>query len=117
MDILVVIIPALIATILIEYGVLIFLRERRKEVLWSSVVVNILTNVPLNLWMIYLPYPNWTDVLMGEIVVVVVETLWYYWFVRSLKRAFTYGFLCNAISFLTGLLVIFVVAYFVVLLS
>ena len=106
------ILPPLIATILIEYGVLRFLKERNRRVLWSSVVVNILTNVPLTTWVSSLMSIDWVDMLIGETIVVIVETLWYYWFVRSFKRAFVYSFLCNAISFLTGLLVIFVMAYF-----
>ena len=98
----------LIATILIELGVLRFLGEKSRRVLWSSVVVNILTNVPLNVWAHCLPSIDWVDILIGEAVVVVVETLWYYYFVRSLKQSFVYSFLCNAISFLIGLLFILV---------
>lgn len=98
----------LIATILIELGVLRLLGENRRVVLWSSVVVNILTNVPLNVWAHCLPSIGWGDILMGETIVVVVETLWYCYFVRSLKQAFVYSFLCNAISFLTGLLGVFI---------
>jgi len=98
----------LIATIIIELGVLRFLGEKSRRVLWSSVVVNILTNVPLNMWARSLPSIDWVDILIGETVVVVVETLWYYYFVRSLKQSFVYSFLCNAISFLTGLLFILV---------
>ena len=106
-DILVVILIPLIATIVIEYGVLRLLGEQSRRVLWSSVVVNILTNVPLNTWASSLLSITWVDVLVAELIVVVVETLWYYYFVRSLQRAFVYSFLCNAVSFLTGLLVIF----------
>lgn len=98
----------LIATIVIELGVLRFLGEKSRRVLWSSVVVNILTNVPLNVWAHSLPSIDRVDILIGETVVVVVETLWYYYFVRSLKQSFVYSFLCNAISFLTGLLFILV---------
>ena len=98
----------LIATILIELGVLRLLGEKRRVVLWSSVVVNILTNVPLNVWAHLVPSPGWRDMLIAEAVVIVVETLWYCYFVRSLKQAFVYAFLCNAISFLTGLLGVFI---------
>lgn len=101
----------LVATILIELGVLYLLGERNRCVLWSSVVVNGLTNVPLNLWAKSLPTLDWTDVLLGESLVVVVETLWYWWFVRSLKRACVYGFLCNATSYLVGLLVVLLIAF------
>ena len=97
----------LVATIVIEYGVLRFLRERRQRVLWSSVVVNILTNVPLNLLVVDYDF-DWGVILIGEAVVIVVETLWYYFFVKAFRQACVYGFLCNAISFLTGLLVTFV---------
>ena len=108
MEIVNVILIPLIATIFIELGVLRLLGEKSRRVLWSSVVVNILTNVPLNVWVHSLPSIDWMDILAGETVVVVVETLWYYYFVRSLKQSFVYAFLCNAISFLTGLLVTFV---------
>lgn len=103
MEMLITILPPLIATILIEYGVLRFLRERSRRVLWSSVVVNILTNVPLNLLVMDNGY-DWGVILIGEVIVVLVESLWYYFFVRTWGKAFVYGFLCNAISFLSGLL-------------
>lgn len=95
----------LIPTILIELGVLWLLRERSKTVLWASVVINVFTNVLLN----YLIYNYWLSgfgtFLVAEVVVVVVEALWYACFVRSLKQAFIYSALCNAISFLAGVLV------------
>ena len=43
---------SLIPTILIELGVLWFLLERRKIVLLSSIAVNVLTNIPLNLYVL-----------------------------------------------------------------
>jgi hypothetical protein len=107
--ILVEILIPLIATVLIELGVLRLLGEKSRRVLWSSVVVNILTNVPLNVWAHWVSGPGWGDILIAEAVVIVVETLWYYYFVRSLKQAFVYAFLCNAISFLAGLLFIFAI--------
>ena len=103
MEMLITILPPLIATILIEYGVLRFLKERSRRVLWSSVVVNILTNVPLNLLVIDNDY-DWGVILIGEVIVILMETLWYFFFVKAWEKAFVYGFLCNAISFLIGLL-------------
>ena len=41
---------ALVATVLIELGVLYLLGEKRKRVLLASVVINVATNVPLNLF-------------------------------------------------------------------
>lgn len=94
----------LIPTILIELGVLWLLLERRRRVLLSSIVVNVLTNVPLNIYFYY-HQSTWAALLIGELLVLVVETVWYYWFVRNIKVAIIYAFLCNAISFLLGLLV------------
>ena len=96
----------LLATIVIELGVLWFLRERRAMVLWASVVINVLTNVPLNLIMLHLPHPTpIIYIVIGELCVVLVETLCYYALLRSWRQAAIYSVLCNAISFLTGLLV------------
>ena len=95
---------ALISTILIEFVVLWLLRERRRLVLASPVVINILTNVPLNLFVIYVDSSVKT-IILGELLVVVIEALWYFLFLHNLSRAFIYSFLCNAISFLIGLLV------------
>lgn len=102
---------ALIPTILIELAVLLLLRERRGRVLVASVIINILTNVPLNLFIEYYPI-GLLSVLLCEILVILVETLWYYLFIRNLKRSFVYSFLCNAISFLTGLLVLLLYLFF-----
>ena len=94
---------ALLGTIVIELGVLLLLGENRRRVLWSSVVVNVLTNVPLNLYLL-----NVNDscgaLCVGEILVVLVEAVWYWLFVRELKMALVYSVLCNAISFLIGML-------------
>ena len=94
----------LVGTIIIELGVLYLLREHRPRVLWASVVINVLTNLPLNLlvrhgWLSDLP-----SLLIAEAVIVVVESLWYYCFVRQWRQSFVYGLLCNAISFLVGML-------------
>ena len=102
---------ALVPTILIELVVLLLLRERSKLVLCASVVINILTNIPLNLFIIYID-SSFMTIFMGELLVIVVEALWYYLFLRVMSRAFIYSFLCNAISFLTGLLVQLLIVFF-----
>lgn len=102
---------ALISTILIEFVVLLLLRERRKWVLGSSAVINILTNIPLNLYVIYIDSSVMT-IMQGEVLVIAIETLWYFLFIHNLSRAFVYSSLCNAISFLTGLLAELLIAFF-----
>lgn len=98
---------ALILTILIELGVLWLLKERRTKVLLSSVAVNVLTNVPLNLYFTYTDY-SWGRVLICEMIVIVVETLWYFCFTGRFRKSVIYSFLCNAISFLMGLFLVII---------
>ena len=95
---------ALLPTVAIELAVLWMLRERRGDVLASSVAVNILTNIPLNIFVICVS-GSWTAIIIGEVLVLLVEMLWYRYFVGEWRRAFIYSSLCNAISFLIGVLV------------
>ena len=97
----------LVATIVIELGVLLCLGERRRKVLLGSVVIN----VPLNLYAIYVDYGP-TTVIVGEMLVMVVEELWYAWLIRDWRQAFLYSLLCNAVSYLTGLLFQMLMIYF-----
>ena len=101
---------ALTLTILIELGVLWLLMERRRKVLALSVVINVLTNVPLNLVVMHVGYSTMT-VLIGELIVFIVETLWYLIIIRDIRKALIYSLLCNAVSFLIGLLGQTVCAY------
>lgn len=106
--------PSLLATLLptivIELLVLWSLRERRADVLWSSVMVNILTNVPLNLFVTYVS-DSIMVIIVAEVLVVLAEALWYWYFVGRWRKALIYSSLCNGFSLTVGLL-----AYLVVLL-
>ena len=95
----------LVATIVIELGVLLFMGERRKKVLYGSVVMNVLTNVPLNLYAFYVA-DGWNTVIVGEMLVVLVEALCYKRLVGEWQMAWIYSLLCNAISFLLGELLV-----------
>ena len=91
----------LVATIVIELGVMLFVGERRRKVLYGSVAMNVLTNVPLNLYAIYMG-DVWNTLIVGEILVVLTEALCYRWLVSEWRQAWIYSLLCNAISFLLG---------------
>ncbi|MBR6187600.1 MAG: hypothetical protein IKQ59_01395 [Prevotella sp.] len=113
MTLIVILLLALVPTIFIELGVLLLLREKRKKVLWSSVIINVFTNVPLNLYVTFVD-ESFTTILLAELLIILVEAAWYWLFVRRLSQAFIYSALCNAISFLTGLL--FVLLFYMILL-
>lgn len=95
---------ALLLTITIELGMLMLMGEKRRDVLIGSVAVNVLTNVPLNYFL--LPYAgNMAYLAVGELTVLFVEMLWYFYFVRQWQRAAIYSLLCNVTSFLVGVLI------------
>lgn len=100
---------SLVLTILIEYAVLVALRERSARILGASVVINLLTNIPLNLYVLFVSNST-AAIALGEMLVFLLEGLWYWLFLRKLSKAFIYSFLCNAISFLTGLLIQIILA-------
>ena len=101
---------ALLLTIAVEVGMLLLMGEKSKNVLLGAVAINILTNVPLNYFL--LTYGNSTGRLVaGELMVVVVEALWYFLFVHQWRKAAVYSLLCNATSFLVGILIQYLVYY------
>jgi len=101
---------ALLLTIAVEVGMLLFIGERRRKVLLGAVAVNILTNVPLNYFL--LAYDGGTGHLIaGELLVLVAEAVWYYFFVRQWQKAIIYSLLCNATSFLFGVLLQYIIIY------
>lgn len=91
----------LVATIVIELGVLLFLGERRRKVFYGSVVMNVLTNVPLNLFAVHVS-DGWSTLIVGEALVVLAEALCFRWLVGEWRQSWIYSLLCNAISFLAG---------------
>ncbi len=91
----------LVATIIIEFIVLRLLKENNKKALLSSVIINTLTNLPLNL---FVP-KDMVSIGIAEVAIVVIEAIWYYLFVKDIKKAMIYSALCNTISFFTGLLI------------
>ena len=95
---------ALLLTISVELGMLRLMGEQRRKVYVGSVILNILTNVPLNLILLAVG-STMGGLLIGELVVFVVEAIGYYILIHEWKRAFIYSLLCNVTSFLVGVLI------------
>ena len=76
--------------------------EKRRKVLYGSMAINALTNLPLN---IFLATESMGILLVAEIVVVAVEAIMYYVITREVKKSLVYSTLCNVTSFLTGVLI------------
>ena len=63
---------ALLFTILIELAMLWLLTEWDKKTALASVGMNVLTNVPLNLFVFWVD-DSWLTILVGEVLVVMVH--------------------------------------------
>lgn len=93
---------SLLATLVIEGLILFYMKERRINVYFIFLVMNVLTNVPLNIYVLY-NHPSISTILVLELIVIVVESLLYYITTRQWKRSFAYGFVCNVTSYIGGL--------------
>lgn len=95
---------ALLLTIAIELGMLRLMGERQRKVYIGCVILNILTNVPLNFVLLTVGSTT-TGLIIGELLVLLVEAIGYFILIRNWKRAAIYSLLCNATSFLVGILI------------
>lgn len=102
LDLPIVLLKALLGTIIIEGLVLIALGVRSVKVLTFSSLINICTNVPLNILALCLPLST-SHILILELLVVAVEALAYRLILRNTRKAFTYSLSCNIASYLAGL--------------
>lgn len=94
----------LMATILLESILLLWMHERRWQVLSAAVVFNIFTNVPLNAFIMAYDVISPLYIISLECVVVAAESIGYWLVIHNWRKAFKYSFLCNSFSFLVGCL-------------
>lgn len=94
----------LVATVLLESFLLLYMRERRWQVLAASVVINIFTNVPLNAFIMSYSITSPFYIIGLECMVVAVEFVGYWLVLHDRHRAFKYSILCNAFSAVVGFL-------------
>ncbi|MDE6661152.1 MAG: hypothetical protein K2J93_04975 [Anaeroplasmataceae bacterium] len=96
----------LVLTLLIETIVLVILKERRIKVYVVSIIMNIITNITLNLIGYHLVIKS---IWLYDIIVIVLEALiWflegigYYLVLKNKRKAVFYTLTCNVNSFLLG---------------
>ena len=92
----------LMATILLESLLLLYMRERRWQILAISVLLNICTNVPLNAFIMAYNVSSPLYLVGMECLVVAVEFVGYWAVLHDRWRAFKYSVLCNSFSALVG---------------
>lgn len=98
----------LLLTLVIEIGVLVLFKEKRKSVYIGCILMNILTNVMLNYLLLYVSKNSQTYItiyIVGEILVFLIEWLIYYILIKQVKISFYYSFYCNLISLTLGIII------------
>ena len=104
------VILALVFTILIEGVILFQLKERRLKIYIAMIIMNVVTNVPLNVFSI-LALNKWDlgfivlFVPCIEIGIALIETLAYYFYTKEKTRSIIYGIFCNAYSYIIGAII------------
>ena len=98
----VLLLSALLLTIIIEWIVLRIMGENSKKILLYSMLINAATNLPLN---IFVARAALSTQLTAELLIVLIEALLYCIVIKNIRKSFVYSTLCNATSFLTGVLI------------
>ena len=99
------ILKALILTIVIELIVLLILRERNYKIYLLSIIINIITNVSLNIYVQFIDVRYYYLIITFlEILIVIIEAIGYTLIYKDYKKSLLIAFLCNIASYLLGLL-------------
>ena len=109
----IIILLAIIFALLIKALVLRIFGEKRKKVYIAMLIMNLFTNVPLNIYSVvaldsrfiaYVPL-----IIIG---ITIVETIVYLFVTgKEIKKSILYGIFCNAYSFVVGSFLYFMLGY------
>ncbi len=101
------IVEALIITIVIELLMLLIQREKNYKIYLYSILINVITNVSLNVGIQFVePSYYYLVVSLSEVMIVLIEALAYFWLYKDFKKSLRISLVCNSASFLLGLILI-----------
>ncbi len=102
------VITSYLLTCVIELLVLLILKEKNKKILFGSLVINLITNVPLNLFINNYHFEtllNYFVLIIGlELLIITIEGLLYYLIDRNINKSIKYAITLNVTSYLIGLI-------------
>lgn len=101
------ILKALIITIIIELLMLFVLGEKNYKIFLLSILINIITNISLNIGIQFIN-PQYFYVLVGilEVVIAFIEAAGYNLIYKDYKKSLRVSCLCNAASYLLGFVLV-----------
>lgn len=95
---------ALLTTIVIEELSLVLLKERNIKVYIACLVVNIITNITMNVALQFVEN-YYLSLIIFEMLVFLVEGTIYLLVTRKFSKAIIYSFVCNVLSWIIGALI------------
>lgn len=100
-------------TVLIEIAVLRIIGEKNINVYIASIIINLITNVPLNIFLYLYSFSDITIyyciLISLEIFILIIEGFMYYLVLKNYKKSFLYSILANLASFAFGNIIIYLV--------
>lgn len=98
-------ITALILTLICEILIVLLLFKQPNTFLLLVFAINIISNPAMNLLLDRIPNQLYTPALLIlEIIVIMIECIMYYLFLRSWKKAFMISAVANGFSLIVGLI-------------
>lgn len=101
------VLKALIITIISELLILLVQKESNYKIYLLSIVINIITNVSLNIGIQFInPKHYYLIVGLLEVLIVFIEAILYDFIYNDLKKSLRISCLCNIMSFLMGFILL-----------
>ena len=94
----------LLTTIIVEEIVLLVFREKQIKMYVACLIVNIVTNLSLNI-ILQLSSNYYLMLIILEITVVIIEGIVYYLIKKDWKMAIILALVCNIMSFVVGMFI------------
>ena len=94
----------LLTTIIVEEIVLLVFREKQIKMYVACLIVNIITNLSLNI-ILQFSSNYYSMLIILEITVVIIEGFVYYLIKKDWKMAIILALVCNIMSFVVGMFI------------
>lgn len=94
-----------IITIFFELSNLIILKEYKNKIIILCIVINLITNPIFNYFGQKISLINYNlYLIIGEIIVIIIETIFYYLLLKNFKRSAKISLTNNIVSLIFGIL-------------
>lgn len=100
-----ILIKYLMVTIVIEEIGLLIQREKNYKIYIACLIVNIITNISLNILLQYLSDNYYLFLVILEIVIFIIEAFVYYLVNKNIVKSIRLSLICNLLSLLIGSLI------------